>query len=141
MNRHRDYLASSSLSEGQLEAIRDLDQVRRLRERRLALKDEMRALYGTFRKVKSLDPDRFKEHEAVVKELTRVRAVYRRERKVELREDYFETMPGVEIDKQIDQLLGETTDTDSSDEEWTVLPIFVFYVKRRFFINTRRILK
>jgi hypothetical protein len=30
-------------------------------------------------------------------------------------------MPGVEIDKQIDQLLGETTDTDSSDEstkEW-----------------------
>src|SRR5271154_4709860 len=30
-------------------------------------------------------------------------------------------MPGVEIDKQIDQLLGETADTDSSDEsteEW-----------------------
>jgi hypothetical protein len=37
------------------------------------------------------------------------------------REDYFETMPGVEIDKQIDQLLGKTADTNSSDEsteEW-----------------------
>jgi hypothetical protein len=64
----------------------------------------------------SAHPDRFKEHEVVVRELTRVRAVHRREKKVEFREDYFETMPGVEIDKQIDQLLGETADTDSSDE-------------------------
>jgi Protein of unknown function (DUF3435) len=76
MNRHRDHLAPSSLTEDQFEAIRDLDQVRSLRERRLALKNEMRALYGTLKKAKSLDPDRFKEHEVVVKELTRVRAVH-----------------------------------------------------------------
>jgi hypothetical protein len=31
--------------------------------------------------------------------LTRVQAVHRRERKVEFREDYFDTMPGAEIDK------------------------------------------
>ena len=31
-----------------------------------------------------------------------MRAVYRRERKVEFREDYFDTMPGAEIDKQIE---------------------------------------
>jgi hypothetical protein len=55
-----------------------------------------------------LNPDRYREHEAVIKELTRVRAVYRREKKVEYREDYFDTMPGMEIDKQIDQLLGKS---------------------------------
>ena len=37
-----------------------------------------------------------------------MRVVYRRERKVEFREDYFDTMPGMEIDKPIDQLLGKT---------------------------------
>jgi hypothetical protein len=100
----------------QLEGIRDLDQIRRLRDRRLALKNEIRALYGTIKKAKSLDPDRFQEHEAAVKTLTRVRAIHRREKKFEVREDYFETMPGVEINKQIDQLLGETADTDSPDE-------------------------
>jgi hypothetical protein len=45
------------------------------------------------------DPNLFEEHEVVVRELTRVRAVHRREKKAEFREDYFETMPGVEIDK------------------------------------------
>src|SRR2546423_14725529 len=48
--------------------------------------------------------------------LQRVRAVHRREKKTEFREDYFETMPGIEIDKQIDQLLGETADINSPDE-------------------------
>jgi hypothetical protein len=72
MNRHRDHLASSSLTDDQLESIRNLDQIRRLRDRRLALKNEIRALYGTIKKAKSLDPDRFQEHEAAVKELIRV---------------------------------------------------------------------
>jgi hypothetical protein len=47
--------------------------------------------------------------------------VYRREKKVEFREDYFDTMPGIEIDKQIDQLLGKSSDVDSADtttETW-----------------------
>src|SRR2546423_5705800 len=65
----------SSRSPGALLADRwstrmDLDQVLHLRKRRLALKNEMRALYGTLKKAKSLDPDRFKEHEVVVRELT-----------------------------------------------------------------------
>src|SRR3984957_17541853 len=108
MHRHRDHLAPPSLTDDQLESIRDLDQIRRLRNQRLALKNEIRALYGTIKKTKRLDPDRFQEHEAAVKELVRVRAIHRREKKIEFREDYFETMPGIEIDKQIDQLLGET---------------------------------
>ena len=113
--------SKAAQADDQLERIRDLDQIRRLRDRRLALKNEIWALYGTIKKAKSLDPDRFQEHEAAVKELVRVRAIHRREKKIEFREDYFDTMPGIEIDKQIDQLLGETADTNSSDEsaeEW-----------------------
>src|SRR5271155_1539341 len=113
MNRHRDHLAPSDLTDNQLEGIRNHDQIRNLRIQRLALKNEIRTLYGTLKKAKHADPDRYRQHEAVVKELIRVRAAYRRERKVEFREDYFDTMPGTEIDKQIDQLLGKSPDTDS----------------------------
>ena len=110
MNHHRDHLAPSDLTEDQLEGIKDSDQIRHLREQRLALRDEIRALYGTLKKAKHADPDRYQEHETTIKELARVRAVHRRERKAEFRRDYFEIMPVVEIDKQIDQLLGESPD-------------------------------
>ena len=115
MNRHRDHLAPSDLSDSQLEGIRNLDRIRSLKEQRLELRSEIRALYGTLKKAEHADPDRYQEHEAVVKELARVRPVYRREKKVEFREDYFDTMPGVEIDKQIDQLLGENSNINSAD--------------------------
>jgi hypothetical protein len=120
MNRHRDHLAPSDLTDGQLEGIRNVDRIRNLRTQRLALKNDIRALYGILKKAEHADPDRYRAHEAVVKELARVRAIYRREKKVEFREDYFDAMPGVEIDKQIDQLLGKDPDTDSEDvvEEW-----------------------
>jgi hypothetical protein len=35
--------------------------------------------------------------------------------KVEFRADYFDKMPGLEIDKQIDQLLGKSLDVDATD--------------------------
>src|SRR5271163_1532904 len=79
MNRHRDPLAPISLPDDQLEAIRDLDQIRILREQRLALTRELRTLYGTVKAARLLDPDRFREYEAAGKKLTRVRAVHRRE--------------------------------------------------------------
>jgi hypothetical protein len=74
----------------------------------------MQALYGILKKAKHADPDRYRQHEAVVKELTRVRTVHRRERKVEFK-DYFDTMPNAEIDKQIDQLLRKSPNIDSAD--------------------------
>jgi len=116
MNRHRDPLAPTSLPDDQLEAIRDLDQIRILREQRLALTRELRTLYGTVKAARLLDPDRFREYEAAGKKLTRVRAVHRRERRTEYRENYFDSVPDVEIDKQIDRLLGNCSDTDSSDD-------------------------
>ena len=134
MNRHRDHLAPSDLTDGQLEGIRNVDRIRSLRKQRLALKNDIRALYGTLKKAEHADPDRYRAHEAVVKELARVRAVYRREKKVEFREDYFDTMPGVEIDKQIDQLLGKSPDIDSEDvvEEWNPpIPEYPFLEQAR----------
>jgi hypothetical protein len=134
MNRHRDHLAPSDLTEDQLEGIRDSDQIRRLREQRLILRDEIRTLYGTLKKAKHADPDRYREHETVVKELARVRAIHRRERKAEFRQDYFETMPVEEIDKQIDQLLGESPDIHSEDvtEEWNPpIPEYPFVERAR----------
>jgi hypothetical protein len=93
-----------------------------------------RNLYGTLKKAGHADPDPYRAHEAVVKELARVRAVYRREEKVKFREDYFDTMPGVEIDKQIDQLLGKSPDIDSEDviEEWNPpIPEYLFLEQAR----------
>ena len=100
MNRHRDHLAPSDLTDGQLEGIRNVDRIRSLRIQRLALKNEIRALYGTLKKAKDADPDRYREHETLIKELARVRAIHRRERKAEFRQDYFETMPVEEIDNR-----------------------------------------
>jgi hypothetical protein len=47
MNHYRDHLASSDLTDDQLKYIRDLDNIQRLRKQRLALGNEIRALYGT----------------------------------------------------------------------------------------------
>src|SRR5271170_6522409 len=76
MNRHRDHLAPSDLTDDQLKDIRNLDHIQRLREQRLTLKNEMRAVHGTLKKARQADPARYSEHEGVVKELTRVRAVH-----------------------------------------------------------------
>jgi hypothetical protein len=135
MNRHRDHLAPCDLTHEQLEGLGKSDHIRHLRQRRLALKDEIRALYGTLKKAERANPDRYREHEAAVKELTRVRAVYRREKKVEFREDYFDTMPGVEIDKQIDQLLGKSSEIDEPDvvtDSWEpAVPEYAFAERAR----------
>src|SRR3954449_9013343 len=96
-----DAFENTRLTPELLHKLRVPDQIRRLREQRLILRDEIRTLYGTLKKAKHADRDRYREHETVVKELARVRAIHRRERKAEFRQDYFETMPVEEIDKQI----------------------------------------
>lgn len=115
MNCHQNNLTPSDLTNEQLECIRNLNQIRRLRDQRLALKNEIQAHYSTLKKAQHADPDRYREHEAVIKELTQVQAVYRQKKKVEFREDYFDKIPSLEIDKQIDQLLGKSLDVDSTD--------------------------
>jgi Protein of unknown function (DUF3435) len=54
MNRHRDHLAPSDLTDEQLKRIGNFNRIRRLWEQRIALKNEMRALYGTLKKPSTL---------------------------------------------------------------------------------------
>ena len=84
MNRHRDHLTFSDLTNEHLKRIRNFDWIRRLREQRLALKNELRALCDTPKKARHVDPGRYREHEAFIKELARVRVVYRRRRRSNL---------------------------------------------------------
>jgi hypothetical protein len=67
------------------------------------------------------------------KQVRQVQAVYRREKKIEFREDYFDTMPGMEIDKQIDQLLGKSPGIYSEDViEWNPpIPEYPFLEQAR----------
>lgn len=44
-----------------------------------------------------------------------MRAVYQQEKKINFREDYFDKMPVLEINKNIDQLLGKSLDVDPID--------------------------
>jgi len=97
----------------------NLNQVRGLKECRLTLARELRAAYRTIKRAQLIDLDRFQEHQAACRELTRVRAIHRQERKTKFREDFFDSMPDIEISKQIDQLLGNTFDTHLSDDAAT----------------------
>ena len=121
-DRHRDHLALFDLTDDQLKDIRNLDHIQRPREQILALKNEVRVVHGTLKKARHADPARHGGHEVVIEELATVRSLYRREKKVEFRADYFDTMPGMEIVKQIDQLQGKSSDVDSADtttDTWT----------------------
>jgi hypothetical protein len=60
----------------------------------------------------------------VVKELTEVRAIHRREARANAKEDYHDTMPTMELAKQISRLkqkpeCDQSDGENDKDEEWT----------------------
>jgi hypothetical protein len=119
MNRHQDHLAPSDLTDGQLEGIRNVDRICSPRTQRLALKNDIRTLCGTLKKAEYADADRYRAHKAVQRASTSTGRLSAGE-KVEFRDDYFDTMPGVEIYKPIHQLLEKSSNIDLEDviEEW-----------------------
>jgi hypothetical protein len=66
----------------------------------------MRSLAGTVKAAVELFPELYQQHEEVCKKLTRVRKALRSEAKKKRREEYYDTMPVIEVDKQINQLLN-----------------------------------
>ncbi|KAI9750745.1 MAG: hypothetical protein M1815_001603 [Lichina confinis] len=116
MSRNRDPLAPTGLSEQQLSTIRSNPRVKQLRQKRLELNKEMRQLYGSVANAKSKDEILARRHIEVVKELAKVRASLRRESYINAKEDYHDTMPTLELEKQISQL-EQKSDFDPSDEE------------------------
>ncbi len=70
-------MAPISLSEQQLRAICFNPHVKRLRQERLTLMKEMRMLHGSVEKVKTKGDHLAWRHAEVVKELVKVRAIFR----------------------------------------------------------------
>jgi hypothetical protein len=81
----------------------------------------MRSLTGTVKAAERTYPGLYQQHNEVCKKLTRVRKALRQEAKTKRREEYYDTMPRIEVDKQIDQLLdkqdGNLSDTEDEDED------------------------
>jgi Protein of unknown function (DUF3435) len=135
INKNRDPLAPTGLTEEQLKAIRRRPRIVQLRREREELKKEMRSLEGTIEATKEPHLDLYQRHQGVCRELARVRDALRREAWVKTKKEYHSVMPAIEVDKQIDQLLGQTSNMDTStteDMEWNPrTPEYVFAEQAR----------
>jgi PAS domain-containing protein len=139
MLRNRDPLAPSNLTDEQLRAIRQHPEILELRREKRELKEEMRSLAGTIQNARDPFPDLYRRHDEISKKLTKLRKVLRDNTQQTARKDYFHTAPVLEIDRQIQQLLGksgaEDCDVDSAedgDEDWRPpVPDYVFPERAR----------
>lgn len=133
-SRNRDPLAPTKLGDNQLQTIRRDPRVLALREERRKLMHEIRSSAGTVEVAKDLYPELHRKHKEVCKSLERERRTLRQETKRSTRERYYRTMPTVEVDKQIDHLLGNSDgQLDSEDDEdWNPpIPKYVFPERAR----------
>ena len=134
MNRNRDPLAPSSLTEKQLQTLCRMPRLIQLRKDKDALR---RKMAGSVQDEQARGTDLSKRHAAVGREIARVRAAYRREARTKVKEDYHDTMPTIEIEKQISRLkqdcdLNGSDEEGSEDEEWKPpIPIYAFDERAR----------
>ena len=96
----------------------------------------MRLLAGTIEAAREQYPELYRRHGEVCKMLEKVRRIFRQEAKEEMREEYYDTMPTIEVDKQIDQLLGnrdaDPLDTEDENEDWNPpIPEYMFQERAR----------
>jgi seryl-tRNA synthetase len=89
-----------------------------LRREGLRLRGEMRSLAGIVKAAKKPYPKLYRQHNEVCKK----RKALRDEAKKKSREEYYDTMPKIEVDKQIDQLLNkqnkDLSDAEDDHEDW-----------------------
>jgi hypothetical protein len=78
----------------------------------------MRSLAGTVKAAGRPYPELYRQHNEVCKK----RKALRDEAKKKRREEYYDTMPKIEVDKQIDQLLNkqnkDLSDAEDDHEDW-----------------------
>jgi hypothetical protein len=118
MLKNRDPFAPSDITGEQLQGIRQHPRILALRQEKKKLKDEMRSLAGTMGNAREPFPELYSKHDEADKELTRLRKIFRDEAKAKARKDYFHSAPVLEIDKQIDLLLGGDVIPDESEDPW-----------------------
>jgi hypothetical protein len=82
----------------------------------------MRSLAGTIEAAKDVLPELYQKHEQVCKRLHRARKSLHQEAKETMRYEYYESMPVVEVDEQIDRLLGDadtySSGSEAEEEDW-----------------------
>ena len=134
MLRNRDPLAPSNITDEQLRAICRHPEILELRREKRELKEEMWSLAGTIQNAWNPFPDLYQRHGEISRKLTKLRKALWDNTRQTARKDYFHTAPVLEIDRQIQQLLGksgaENCDADSTedgDEDWQPpIPDYVF---------------
>ncbi|KAI2788543.1 hypothetical protein POX_e06562 [Penicillium oxalicum] len=137
MLRKRDPLAPSGLTDVHKRAICQSPEILHLRREKRELMAEMRALAGTVKNAQKPFPHLYQRHQAVDKELSKLRKALTTDTQEAARKDYFRNAPVLEVDKQIKQLLGESDGADSSDDEYWELPTpeYIFSERARLVEN------
>lgn len=141
MLRKRDPLAPSDLTNAHKRAICQHPEILQLRQEKRELMAEMRSLAGTIKNAREPFPHLYQRHEDVKKDLAKLRKTLATDTRERARKDYFQNAPVLEIDRQINQLLGESDvegcDADSSaDEDWELpTPTYVFSERARLVEN------
>ena len=122
------------LSDEQLEAVRRTPCVTQLRKERLRLRDETRSLAGTVEVTPERYPELCRKHGEACKRLEKVRRSLRPEAKEDMKEESYDDMQTIEVDKQVDQLLDNQdaglSDTKDEDEGWNS-PILEYVFQER----------
>lgn len=141
MLRRRDPLAPSDLTDAHKHAICLHPEILQLRREKRELMAEMRSLSGTVKNAREPFPHLYQRHEAVKKNLAKLRKTLATDTRETARKDHFQNAPVLEVDRQIKQLLGESDvegcDADrSADEDWELpTPNYVFPERARLVEN------
>jgi hypothetical protein len=134
--RNRDPLAPKDLNDNQLAAIAKDSRLLDLANERKDLRNEICLLAGTLKAAKQSHPELYQKHDDVRKQQLRTRKLLRDEARRAIRNNYFESMPVAEVDKQIDQLLdgsgcaSESEDEPNDEEDWEPPPPSYLFQER-----------
>lgn len=141
MLRKRDLLAPSELTDTHKRAICQHPEILQLRQEKRELMAEMRSLAGTIKNAREPFPHLYQRHETIKKDLAKLRKTLATDTRERARKDYFQNAPVLEIDRQINQLLGESDvegcdDDSSAEEDWELpIPTYVFSERARLVEN------
>lgn len=144
MLRKRDVHAPSELTDTHKRAICQNPDLLRLRREKRDLYAEMRSLAGTIKNARLPFPHLYQKHEDVKKEIAKLRKTLANDTREAARKDHFQNAPILEIDRQIEQLLGNSDeaskeasdDENSGDEAWNLPnPQYVFAERARLVEN------
>lgn len=103
---------SSELTEGQRRIICQDPRILELRRSKREVIEEMQSLASTKKKAKDSFPHLYQQHKSLSKELHQLRKTLAKKTKKTIRKDYFYNAPILEVDKQVNEFLGQANSKD-----------------------------